>query len=414
MVDMYGSHSKHPSFSSTLLDAIYRSIDQGNEENMVPCREITRRKKELHERCNSNMVEGANGRCGVLIQRKEESASSQRDFLIEKRVCGKVAVREKSAAVENYSSSSWDSSCGGGGVAGASGGSGIFSSFDGDTFYGKRLKPIRVWDSGQEKDKKLINHHEKPLKNQDGLSKKNSRALKMYAGLKKVKQPISPGAARLTGFLNSLFSSAGKYSKKPTINDPDINSPTLKSADSSTSSSASSFSRSCLSKTPSCRGKPNGGEKRSVRFSPVSVILNQNSQSCGNKSSPKAIKNKNQKLEAVKNSASNSIISSPNIDAQMLLHANEMNKKVEEAARDLLRNYQMKMDCEFHFDLKKSQISNQLFNQEFDEESEEDDDAASYASSDLFELDNLSATGTERLELPVYETTRLPATGLIL
>ena len=52
---------------------------------------------------------------------------------------------------------------------------------------------------------------------------------------------------------------------------------------------------------------------------------------------------------------------------------------------------------------------------------DDDDDAESYASSDLFELDNLSAIGIERYreELPVYETTHLGtnraiASGLIL
>jgi hypothetical protein len=56
-----------------------------------------------------------------------------------------------------------------------------------------------------------------------------------------------------------------------------------------------------------------------------------------------------------------------------------------------------------------------------DEEEEEESDVASCASSDLFELDNLSAIGIERYreELPVYETTHLGtnraiANGLIL
>ena len=56
-----------------------------------------------------------------------------------------------------------------------------------------------------------------------------------------------------------------------------------------------------------------------------------------------------------------------------------------------------------------------------DEEEEDDDDVASCASSDLFELDNLSAIGIERYreELPVYETThfntnRAIANGFIL
>jgi hypothetical protein len=45
-----------------------------------------------------------------------------------------------------------------------------------------------------------------------------------------------------------------------------------------------------------------------------------------------------------------------------------------------------------------------------DEDEDEDDDAASYSSSDLFELDHLAVIGKDRRyseELPVYETTHL-------
>ncbi|KAG6400960.1 hypothetical protein SASPL_137805 [Salvia splendens] len=59
--------------------------------------------------------------------------------------------------------------------------------------------------------------------------------------------------------------------KKRTI-DGDV-LPSLKSRNSSKCSSASSFSRSCLSKTPSSRGNHSTGANRSVRFSPVSVIV---------------------------------------------------------------------------------------------------------------------------------------------
>lgn len=68
-----------------------------------------------------------------------------------------------------------------------------------------------------------------------------------------------------------------------------------------------------------------------------------------------------------------------------------------EAAKELIRTYQ-----------KNKNVVNISVE-------EEDDDAASCASSDLFELDNLSSIGIERYreELPVYETTRLNTNRII-
>lgn len=99
-----------------------------------------------------------------------------------------------------------------------------------------------------------------------------------------------------------------------------------------------------------------------------------------------------------------------NRSEELRLHVMQESRRVEELARDLLKNYQKKSEVEFddvmHYE---------------DEEEEDDDDVASCASSDLFELDNLSAIGIERYreELPVYETThfntnRAIANGFIL
>lgn len=361
------SNTNHPSFSSTLLDEIYRSIDQGEDENI----NVIMRKKQQTS--------------AAMFRTEEEIANFQRACMIEKwmekKVREKDADRRKLTAAEAvFRSSSWDSSGGGGGAG-----------FLSESFYEKRPTPIRVCDSGLNKEKSAS-------KNQDGFMKTKSRALKIYADLKKVKQPISPGA-RLAGFVNSLFTAAGN-TKKPKMSNPETNSPILKSANASTCSSASSFSRSCLSKTPSSRGKSAGGEKRSVRFS--QVIVNEDFQPCGHKSLQEEMNfnRKKQNLEA--------------INEEMMVHVNVMenNRRVEEAARDFLRNYQKN---EFRFDnLPKSHDLDQEFDNEYD------DDAASYASSDLFELDNLSAIGMERYreELPVYETTHLHtnraiASGLI-
>ncbi|PWA98732.1 charged multivesicular body protein 2a [Artemisia annua] len=87
------------------------------------------------------------------------------------------------------------------------------------------------------------------------------RAMKIYGDLKKVKQPISPGS-RISAFLYSLFAS----SKKAKIEESIQNFRTLKKSRSikqDTTMSCTSFSRSCMSKK-----QHSNGVKRSVRFYP--------------------------------------------------------------------------------------------------------------------------------------------------
>ncbi|KAL0354488.1 UNVERIFIED_CONTAM: protein BIG GRAIN 1-like B [Sesamum radiatum] len=428
------SSSNNPSFSSTLLDAIYRSIDQGEEE-VVIYREAMRKKQSFGSETGGG---GANVR-GVF-KSEEEMANFQRACMIEKwmekKVSEKVVVRRKSDLQtkkprkerEHSSSSSSDSSCGGGG------GGGFFSSSEAESFPAQRPKPVRTGGLGFEKEKLGKSHRdlevnrrdrrgfgdelEQKPKNEGGFSKTKSRALKIYGDLKKVKQPISPGS-KLAGFLNSLFT--GGNLKKPKIaGNGDIDSPSLKSTNASTCSSASSFSRSCLSKTPSSRGKSSAGTKRSVRFSPVSVIVDEDCQPCGHKSLHES-NNNNRKQTSNYEVAKNSIRTV--IKEELMVHVMEKNRRVEEVARDLLRNYHRKnhqIGYEHEPPFDQLHVKNLVLDQE--EEEEEVEDSASYASSDLFELDNLSAIGMDqryREELPVYETTHLHknraiANGLIL
>ncbi|KAG6395686.1 hypothetical protein SASPL_141810 [Salvia splendens] len=371
--------SSNSSFSSSLLDAIYRSIDQGDEEMVIYGGGM--RKKSF------GSVEGANVRRGVF-ERDEEMESFQRACMIEKwvekKVSEKSAGRRKSVADfqvkklrKDRESSSWSSSDSSSGGTG-----GFFSSSEAESFQVQRPKPIRT---GLEKEKIDMNHRESEQKPkiEGGFSKTKLRALKIYGDLKKVKQPISPGG-KLAGFLNSLFPGG-----KGKIGDE---SPILKSTTASTCSSASSLSRSCLSKTPSSRGNhSSAGAKRSVRFSPVSVIvdseINNKKQTSSNR-------------DAARNQSSKNSIRSV-INEELMAHVMDQNRRAEEVARDLLRNYQRQN--------QQPQAKHEVFDRDFDD----DDDAASCASSDLFELDNLSAIGMEmyREELPVYETTRLDSTG---
>ncbi|KAH0880887.1 hypothetical protein HID58_068281 [Brassica napus] len=200
-------HYRQPSFSSTLLDQIYRSIDDS------PPLESTRRKKQQHR--------------NIALQ--DTSAS---DKLVFHR-CSIAADYERSRRTTTladsvflrYSNSSSSDSSG-------------FSSSELDSFY-LRSKPSASPPR---------THQPKPIRT--SVVEKFDHSI--YTDLKKVKQPLSPGG-RLATFLNSLFTNASSNHKK-------LKKINTTSSSNTTCSSTSSFSRSCLSKTPSSSGK----SKRSV------------------------------------------------------------------------------------------------------------------------------------------------------
>ncbi|XP_050230884.1 protein BIG GRAIN 1-like A [Mercurialis annua] len=392
---------ENPSFSSTLLDAIYRSIDESNggsqaEEELFFNRKTMRSNKK-------HINNGLKDDGGEYKATSLKKACMIQKWMDEKDNYGGVRKSTDSnkksfnihSVLLNSSSSSSESSCGGG-----------FSSSECESVYGlssrsssinnsytmQRPKPIRT--SVSVDHDRVNNNVYAPKQKHESLSssaggsfvKTKSRALKIYGDLKKVKQPISPGG-RLASFLNSIFTPGNaKNAKKAKFSS---NSPSgfeerkLKSEQASTCSSASSFSRSCLSKTPSSRGN---GAKRSVRFYPVSVIVDEDSRPCGHKSLYNGTEN--------------------------------------QESTNVLRNYQKKNQEKLDFcngNVRGRYINQERVELDDDDDDNDDDDAASYASSDLFELDNLSAIGIERYreELPVYETTHLHtnraiANGLIL
>lgn len=379
--DRHRNRRANPSFSSTLLDAIYRSIDEGHGGNSAAAEGELIFYRETMRKKQSNGESTLDFRRACMVEK-----------WMEKKVTDKVVVRRNSVhgpdfTLMNSSSSSSDSSCGGG-----------FSSSESESFRGSRSrssisqqrpKPIRTSVSGRPENPEF-EKKQKP-KHENSFVKTKSKALKIYGELKRGnKQPISPGG-RLASFLNSLFA-AGNAKKK--MNDDDLAAPhsqqrKSKSANTSTCSSASSFSRSCLSKTPS-----SGGTKRSVRFCPVSVIVDEDCRPCGHKN-----------------------LHHEDHERQQQVDYNR--RRVQEVARDLLKSYQKKNDTVVELDMRDVHRNDNV--QLYDNEDDDDDDAASYSSSDLFELDNLSAIGIERYseELPVYETThfdtnRAIANGLLL
>lgn len=375
-----------PSFSSTLLDKIYRSIDDGGSE-----------KKDLKFYTEAMQRKQRNVGGGRNRGREEEAISSFNrvrmvEKWMEKKAIEKANAERKpiSTAFETKSksrrdsdhalffsstSSSSDSSSAG------------FSSSDTESMFGTksrqscfappRPKPIRTSVStGKPPKTEGTPFYDNKIQNfEENLIQSKSRAMRIYCNLKKVKQPISPGG-RLANFINSIFTSGNL--KKPKIS-PKIVSLEEERKVKSEPSSASSYSRSCLSKnSPGTRERLRNGDKRTVRF--------HESGESGSGRVPTMSRSRTEVLER--------------------------SKKVEEMAKEFLRKYHQNSNSR----------NNKRIDCEVDDEDEDDyDDAASYSSSDLFELDHRAVVGKDRFrqELPVYETThvdknRAIAHGLIV
>ncbi|XP_020236586.1 protein BIG GRAIN 1-like A [Cajanus cajan] len=347
------NHAKNPSFSSSLLDKIYQDTDINfYAQTMLTNQDLSaptiRRACSLHKWKPTQKT-------------LRKSPWNHPDHHHE-------------ALFFSSTSTSSDSS------------SGLLSSSDTESLYGGRA---RVSCFAPSRPNPVMTSA-----NEEGLIKSKSRALKIYNNLKKVKQPISPGG-RLSSFLNSLF--ATRTAKKTKTYD---RAEPAKSGQDSTCSSASSFSRSCLSKSSS--NKLRDGVKRTVRFYPVSVIVDEDCRPCGHK----CLYEEDTRVMPVSVPTAWKI--SRNKSQEEEENAVDKSRRVEETAREFLKEY--------HRTQKKSD----LVLRDFPRHDDDDDDAASYSSSDLFELDHLSVMGNNRYreELPVYETTHLStnraiANGLI-
>ncbi|XWS72401.1 hypothetical protein CRYUN_Cryun02cG0036700 [Craigia yunnanensis] len=452
--ERYRHERDNPSFSSTLLDKIYRSIDDGDtkHEDLKFYRE-TMQKKQSKSNMKSNRSRGGGG--------EEEMSSFQRACLTEKWMEKKVSEKANADRKQVFSeferklhherdhdhdvlffsstSSSSDSSSGG------------FSSSDTESMYGSKTKascfvpprpkpvrtsvparsekPLKTEKTGRTETTLFYEQRELHMsddyrynsasdhtpKLDESPFKSKSRAMKIYGNLKKVKQPISPGG-RLASFINSLFTTGNTKKAKSSssiISCDDERK--LKSGQVSTCSSASSFSRSCLSKnSPSTRERLRNGVKRTVRFSPVSVIVDEECRPCGQKC---LYEEEDSSLRSVSVPTAWKIGKPPSrkCGEELKFQIMEKTKRVEEMAREFLKEY--------HLNQKKNDLISRdsRSNYVVDEIDEDEDDAASYSSSDLFELDHLVLIGNDmyREELPVYETThvetnRAIANGLIM
>ncbi|KAL3655760.1 hypothetical protein CASFOL_000156 [Castilleja foliolosa] len=372
-----------PSFSSTLLDQIYRSID-GGAGNSEAHREKPVKKQSSHRLSKTNIIEDEdemNFRRACLVDKWMEKGKIEKPI---SKKCPDLELDNKSSLQDNNNDVLFFSST----SSSNSDSSGALSSSDTEFFgpqtkpkvscFATRPKPVRTGPvPGPARGSKTNpQEHFSLFGDYQNNEKNKSRALKLYANLKKVKQPISPGG-RLTSLINSIFNANGKKSKNVDTSKDyrDSNSPKTQSA----CSTATSFSRSCLSKhSPGSRDKTRDGAQRTVRFHPV--IVDDDTRLVYDKRGKPPLPTRDQILDDLK------------------LRKMEKSRKVEEGVRNELKGYNGKNRDDYS-----------LFRKIDGGDGDDDYDGMSDSSSDLFELDHLSLFGGNKLcdELPVYETTRL-------
>lgn len=328
---------KTPSFSSSLLDAIYHSID------------VSEGKEDERGGTENNGSAALHGRRNHALKVEEEIANLRRAIRVEKwmeNYSSAPASRASSRRVNSDSSSSTDSS--------------FFSSSETES----------ASKSSSSYSSTALNPNSKP----EGrfIMRTKSRALKIYGDLKKVKQPISPGG-KIANFLNSIFNSRNvkkhHHHHQGVVVVEDWNTAVRKSR--SVNYSTPNRQPSPPPPPPCSRTKSN---KRSVRFCPVGVIVDEYSQPCGHMN--------------IYNDNDPSLTPIPSISSHYI------KKNI-----DSFRNYEEKNP-------KKKHKYRGFYNVDDDDHDSYDDDK-SCTSSDLFELENIGFGGGNREELPVYGTTNL-------
>ncbi|KAL7091854.1 hypothetical protein ACP275_12G129200 [Erythranthe tilingii] len=223
--------NKEPSFSSSLLDSIYRSID---ENGGAPNEQKMEDNFLLHRRNNA------------AAKVEEEIESLRKAIMIEKWMENYKPITTTTTTTMHFPSNS-----------GSSTDSSIFSSSE--------------TDSSVSRSYKIPQLENKP-------ATKKSRAQKIYGDLKKVREPVSPGG-RIASFLNSIFSprktnELSSMRKSKSMKDTTTTTTTTTTTATKT---CSLESRSCLSKN---RSSGDSKSKRSVRF----CIVDEDCRPCGNKS----------------------------------------------------------------------------------------------------------------------------------
>ncbi|MED6149642.1 hypothetical protein PIB30_064492 [Stylosanthes scabra] len=383
----YPQRKRTPSFSSTLLDAIYRSIDgsKSDLDNHQQLGHHSNEEKSNRTTMKHNNHGGVGGSDGGGGNNKNKSKSKKEKLMMNNHLCRRrhsVMLDDECSQIFTNSVTSTLSECSSYGSVGV-----------GATFSPSSKREI---SSRHILDQKKQQQQKKKKAKRDGGDNSKLRALKMYG---KLKQPISPGS-RIASFLCSIFNSGSvKKAKKMcyvgAVDDVNLvtfqhksKSPCFSSSSSTMAATSSSLSRrSCMSKTSSsstARNDNNNGVKRSVRFYPVSVILGENDNDDSQQRRYSAYSEKDPSL----------------LPLRSVRKISRSSTSCIEAARE---NYSSGKGNNGKFEYIRGYYGNC-------EDEDDEDDALSYSSSDLFELDHIIIGGAEgryQEELPVYETTNL-------
>ncbi|KAI9084246.1 hypothetical protein K1719_033753 [Acacia pycnantha] len=257
--ESFPQRRRAPSFSSSLLDAIYRSIDE-SKSGLGKELDLGVSKQSNFTYKQSVYMEKGGGKVRMNLRR----AVMMEDWM----------EKQSSMLFNSCSSSSECCSLRGGAPA--------FSFSETEASFRKLRPKLRSERTHQK--------HEKT---------------------KKVKQPISPGS-RIASFLCSIFNSGNVKKAKMcyvgAVEDVGLErkskSPCL------STSSASSFS--CMRKTQKGKKSNNGSIKRCVRFYPVSVILGENENSQPYKNDPNSVVRKFSRNPSMKKLKSCSVVAKEN------------------------------------------------------------------------------------------------------
>lgn len=376
-----------PSFASTLLDDIYRSIDEvGNgETNREDQSSVYTKKQSTSSFIDSNGFKEGKREIGSLRLKLNVDKWMERQVndVSWRNSLPDVDVRVKTnrcSKLLNSASSSSESSCGRAFSSSSETESGYRATSRSSTLSAQILKTVRTGPpsapSVKEKSQRFDHKRNRgPPQHQTPNHEGGGRFMRIYGDWKKSKQPISPGA-RITSFLNSLFTSgnskkAEKFSSSEPTKDTRSKPYRFKSAQASSCTSAGSFSTSCLGKKlPSSKAKfGNNGTKRSVNSYPVSVIMDKACRPCSHK----------------------------------ILY--DYNQNIIQVTAD--------KTTQKHATFQRVEAKSGYVDSSGEEEDE--DDAESCSSSDLFELNSLGAIAINRYkeELPVYGSTNLHLLGMM-
>lgn len=248
---------KTPSFSSSLLDSILRSIDETNDgglneqvhshdhDNIQDIVFFASEQKRTPETHLINEVEQIPSlRRAIMIDQwmETQNNNNNRNGYVSRKNCSRKFSSDSSSSGTTSSETETPSTY-----------RSLPNSFTISRKTVEAISPV-FCDDTQKHSSSSTKHGTKFMKST------KLRAMKIYGDLKKVKQPMSPGS-RISTFLYSLFS------KKAKMEETMQNLRTLKKSRSikqdATTTTCSSFSRSCMSKK-----QHNNGVKRSVRFFP--------------------------------------------------------------------------------------------------------------------------------------------------